>query len=62
MRLMPLVMVYLIICWVVEAKHASHGFGFPFDRPHFDFYRMVQEAYSDLQRLKPQMADQASLL
>ena len=62
MRLMPLVMVYLIICWVVEAKHASHGFGFPFDRPHFDFYRRVQEAYPDLQRLKPQMADHASLL
>lgn len=62
MRLMPLVMVYLIICWVVEAKQASHGFGFPFDRPHFDFYRRVQEAYPDLQRLKPKMADHASLL
>jgi len=60
--LMPLVMVYLIICWVLEAKQASHGFGFPFDRPHFDFYCRIQEAYPDLLGLKPKMADNVSLL
>ena len=59
--LMPLVMVYLIICWVLEAKQGSHGFGFPFDRPHFDFYRRLQEAYPDLLRLKPKMANNATL-
>jgi len=60
--LTPLVMVYLIICWVLEARRESHGFGFPFDRPHFDFYRRVQEAYPELLGLKPKMADNASLL
>jgi hypothetical protein len=62
MPLMPLVMIYLIICWVLEAKQGSHGFGFPFDRPHFDFYHRLQEAYPDLQRLKPKMANSATLL
>ena len=62
MLLMPLVMVYLIICWVLEAKQGSHGFGFPFDRPHFDFYRRLQEAYPDLLELKQKMANNATLL
>ena len=62
MPLMPLVMVYLIICWVLEARQGSHGFGFPFDRPHFNFYRRVQEAYPDLLELKPKMANNAPLL
>ncbi|MGB7934887.1 MAG: transposase [Gammaproteobacteria bacterium] len=54
--LMPLVTTYLIVCWVLEAKQDSHGFGFPFDRPHFDFYHRAQEAYPDLLALKPNMA------
>ena len=62
MPLMPLVTVYLIICWVLEGKEGSHGFGFPFDRPHFDFYRRAQEAYPDLLGLKPKLADNALLL
>jgi hypothetical protein len=60
--LVPLVTAYLIVCWMLEAKQGSHGFGFPFDRPHFDFYRRVQEAYPDLLRLKLKMADHAPLL
>jgi len=35
--LMPLVKAYLMVCWILEARNASHGFGFPFDRPHFAF-------------------------
>ena len=62
MPLMPLVTVYLIIFWILEAKRESHGFGFPFDRPHFDFYLRLQEAYPDLLGLKPKMAHNASLL
>ncbi len=53
---------YLIISWILEARNESHGFGFPFDRPHFDFYLRLQEAYPDLQGLKQQMAADASLL
>jgi hypothetical protein len=57
-----LVMAYLVVCWVLEAKQGSHGFGFPFDRTHFDFYRRVQEAYSDLLELKSKMDENATLL
>jgi hypothetical protein len=60
--LMPLVSAYLIISWILEAKQQSHGFGFPFDRPHFDFYRRVQEAYPELHALKQQLSTSACLL
>jgi len=60
--LTPLVKAYLVICWILEAKNESHGFGFPFDRPHLDFYLRLQEAYPDLQGLKKEMAADASLL
>ncbi len=60
--LMPLVKAYLMICWILEARNESHGFGFPFDRPHFDFYLRLQEAYPELKELKQQMAADASLL
>ena len=58
----PVVTAYLVITWVLEAKQGSHGFGFPFDRPHFDFYRRLQEAYPDLQRMNAKWTDRSSLL
>lgn len=60
--LLPSVTAYLIINWVLEAKNESHGFGFPFDRPHLDFYLRLQEAYPRLQELKQKMAVGAVLL
>jgi len=60
--LTPLVKAYLIVCWILEARNESNGFGFPFDRPHFDFYLRLQEAYPDLLELKKKMAADASLL
>jgi hypothetical protein len=60
--LRPLVIAYLIISWVLEAKQSSHGFGFPFDRPHFDFYQRLRETYPELRTLKPNMAANAVLL
>ncbi len=60
--LIPLVAVYLIISWVLEAKQSSHGFGFPFDQPHFDFYQRLREAYPELKTLKSKMASHATLL
>jgi hypothetical protein len=60
--LRPLVAVYLIISWVLEAKNESNGFGFPFDRPHLDFYLRLQEAYPKLKALKQNMGADASLL
>jgi len=58
----PTVTAYLIINWVLEAKHESHGFGFPFDRPHLDFYLRLRDAYPKLKALKQTMAAGASLL
>jgi hypothetical protein len=60
--LSPRVATYLIISWILEAQNESHGFGFPFDRPHADFYLRLQEAYPELQELKQKMAAEASLL
>lgn len=60
--LRPSVTAYLIVNWVLEAKNESHGFGFPFDRPHLDFYLRLQDAYPKLQELKKKMAAGASLL
>lgn len=60
--LTPQVTAYLIISWILEARNESHGFGFPFDRPHCDFYLRLQEAYPILQGLKQKMAGDASLL
>jgi hypothetical protein len=58
----PSVTAYLIINWVLEARNESHGFGFPFDRPHLDFCLRLQEAYPKLQELKREMAAGVSLL
>jgi hypothetical protein len=60
--LRPLVAAYLIITWVVEAKSESNGFGFPFDRPHLDFYLRLQEAFPKLKALKQKMGADAALL
>jgi hypothetical protein len=60
--LTPQVTTYLIISWILEAQNESHGFGFPFDRPHFDFYRRLREAYPELQELKQKMTAEAPLL
>jgi len=58
----PLVAAYLIINWILEAKNESRGFGFPFDRPHLDFYLRLQEAFPKLKEVKQKMAAGASLL
>ena len=60
--LQPSVAAYLIINWVLEAKNESHGFGFPFDRPHLDFYQRLQEAYPKLKTLKQKMTATSSLM
>ena len=52
-ELNPTVKAYLLITWVLEANNASHGFGFPFDRVHFDTYHRLQLAYPVLKELKP---------
>jgi len=45
------VLIYLLVTWVLEARTESKGYGFPFDRPHLDFCRRLQEAYPKMQTL-----------
>ena len=51
----PTIKAYLLITWILEASSASHGFGFPFDRVHFDTYKRLKQAYPALKDLKPFM-------
>lgn len=63
-ELLPIVTAYLIVTWILESKSLSHGFGFPFDRPHLDFYLRLEEAYPNLRQVKsmlPQMGAVMSL-
>ena len=46
------VKAYLLVAWVLESDSACNGFGFPFDQPHLEFYRRLQEAYPSLKQLK----------
>ncbi len=56
------VKIYLILSWALEAKYASHGFGFPFDKPHVDFYTRVSQAYPVLMKIKKSMATSSEKL
>ena len=46
------IIVYMLIQWIFEYPSQSSGYGFPFDRPHLDFYRRLQEAYQILEKFK----------
>jgi hypothetical protein len=53
--LMPPVAFYLLVTWVLESSNKSHGYGFPFDRPHVDFFDRLQEAYPIMKNFKKGM-------
>lgn len=46
---------YVLIAWIVESNSESHGFGFPFDRPHLDFYRRLKDAFETLKMLRDKL-------
>lgn len=48
----PHLSAYLLVAWILEHESGSNGFGFPFDQPHFEFYRRLQEAYPSLSELR----------
>lgn len=37
----PTIMTYALIHWLFEHPSQSSGYGFPFDRPHLDFYKCL---------------------
>ena len=41
----PMIMTYALIHWTFDYPSQSNGYGFPFDRPHLDFYRRLQEVH-----------------
>lgn len=41
----PTVTTYTLIHWAFEAPRQSQGYGFPFDRPHLEFYRRLKEIH-----------------
>ncbi len=48
----PRLTAYIFVSWVLEYNSVSHGLGFPFDRPHLEFYLRLKEAYPLLKQLK----------
>jgi hypothetical protein len=47
----PLIMAYALIQWVFAYPRQSNGYGFPFDRPHLDFFLRLQAAYRLLEQI-----------
>jgi hypothetical protein len=39
----------------LESNQQSHGFGFPFDRTHLDFYHRLQEASTQIAALSDKL-------
>ena len=44
--------LYTIIEWILDWKNESHGYGFPFDRPHLDLASRVGNALKILDTIK----------
>ncbi len=43
--MLPTVATYVLIHWAFEAPRQSKGYGFPFDRPHLEFYHRLRTIY-----------------
>lgn len=47
----PTQAAYLLIHWAFESPSESRGYGFPFDRPHLEFYRRLREVHHFLKKI-----------
>lgn len=47
----PMLAAYTLIYWILEPARQSGGYGFPFDRPHLEFYRRLEAVHSLLNRI-----------
>jgi hypothetical protein len=45
LKQMPAHATYMLIHWAFESPSESRGYGFPFDRPHHEFYRRLKEIH-----------------
>ena len=50
----PTITAYILVAWILEFNSSSHGLGFPFDRPHLEFYLRIEKSYQELKHLKEQ--------
>jgi len=41
----PALATYTLIHWAFESSSESRGYGFPFDRPHLEFYRRLKKIH-----------------
>jgi hypothetical protein len=48
----PTISAYGLILWTLDGKNQGHGYGFPFDRPHFVFAKRLRSVYRQLQEIK----------
>ena len=47
----PALSTYTLIHWIFESPRLSRGYGFPFDRPHLEFYRRLKTVHGLLQSI-----------
>jgi len=47
----PTITVYTLLYWILESPHQSGGYGFPFDRPHLEFYRRLEIVHELLRNI-----------
>lgn len=45
----PALATYTLILWIFESRQLSRGYGFPFDRPHLEFYRRLKTVHGLVQ-------------
>lgn len=48
----PALSTYTLIQWVFESSSESRGYGFPFDRPHLEFYQRLKKIHCLLEDIK----------
>lgn len=48
----PALSTYTLIHWVFESASKSRGYGFPFDRPHLEFYQRLKKIHCLLGNIK----------
>jgi len=48
----PALATYILIHWAFESSSESRGYGFPFDRPHLEFYQRLKKIHCLLGKIK----------
>lgn len=51
-RYMPAIEAYSLIYWALDGKKQGNGYGFPFDRPHYEFMKRLKIVYEKLDHLR----------